>query len=321
MNDLATFARADVEILCEWYDVKVVSCQTMAEMFSAARAAMSASVLFCWFGSLRYLPAVLAARLAGRPIVIVAGGYDVANVAEIGYGNMQGGPTTWFGRCLFRLATLVLPFSDMACSEARTNARVPSSRLRTVPLGFDPGTLGATNTPVVKQPLLLAVAMMNPSSIERKGITTLVRASHLVPEIRFVIAGRGDGETMTKLQADAAPNVEFPGYVDDAQLAELYRHAMIYCQPSLHEGFGCAVAEAMLFNCIPVVTARGSLPEVVGSTGVYVPYGDAEALAAAIKRVVAGTALGGTTPRERIVTTFPLMKRAAALHQIIEEVI
>jgi glycosyltransferase involved in cell wall biosynthesis len=80
--------------------------------------------------------------------------------------------------------------------------------------------------------------------------------------------------------------VTFRNYVNDAELVEAYRRAKVVVQASYHEGFGCALAEAMSFGCVPVVTRRGALPEVVGDTGYYVEYGDVQALGSAIAKAL-----------------------------------
>ena len=60
------------------------------------------------------------------------------------------------------------------------------------------------------------------------------------------------------------------GYLSDDELDALFRSAAVYVQASLHEGFGLSLAEAMLAGAVPVVTAAGALPEVVGDTGVTI---------------------------------------------------
>jgi glycosyltransferase involved in cell wall biosynthesis len=64
--------------------------------------------------------------------------------------------------------------------------------------------------------------------------------------------------------------VKFVGFVDDCKLPILMQEASVYVQPSLTEGFGLPVLEAMAAG-IPVVAARaGALPEVVGKAGILV---------------------------------------------------
>ena len=85
------------------------------------------------------------------------------------------------------------------------------------------------------------------------------------------------------------------------------QRAKIYAQLSSVESFGAALAEAMLCECVPVVTNRCSLPGVVGDTGFYCEYGNVHSTVEAIKKALSSK--NGTRARERIKTSFPLEKR------------
>ena len=76
------------------------------------------------------------------------------------------------------------------------------------------------------------------------------------------------------------------------------------------------MAEGMLCGCVPVVTDRGAIPEVVGDTGFYVPYGDPEATAEAIKEALNSNK--GKQARERIKKMFPIERRERELISEIE---
>jgi glycosyltransferase involved in cell wall biosynthesis len=73
----------------------------------------------------------------------------------------------------------------------------------------------------------------------------------------------------------------------------------------------------MACECVPVVTERGALPEVVGDAGVLVPYGDAEATAAAISEALQSDK--GKAARTRVEKEFSLQKRMQKIRSVIEE--
>ena len=98
-------------------------------------------------------------------------------------------------------------------------------------------------------------------------------------------------------------------------MLKYYQRAKVYVQVSAHEGFGCSLAEAMLCECVPVVTNKGAIPEVVGDTGFYVPYGDLKATAEAIKEALKSDR--GKEARERIKRMFPVEKREEKLVSLI----
>jgi glycosyltransferase involved in cell wall biosynthesis len=80
--------------------------------------------------------------------------------------------------------------------------------------------------------------------------------------------------------------VKFLGYVSDRKLASLYRQALCFVLPSLCEGFGLPVLEAMSYGCPVIASKAGALPEIVGGAGLLVDPYQVEELAGAMKLVV-----------------------------------
>jgi glycosyltransferase involved in cell wall biosynthesis len=112
---------------------------------------------------------------------------------------------------------------------------------------------------------------------EKKNWPRLARAWRAagVPQ-RLVIAGGGDGSALRAL------GVQTPGYLPDAELDALMRGADLLVHPSLYEGFGLVVLEAMVRG-VPVAAARGTaLPEAGGDAAVYFDPLDVDAVAGAI---------------------------------------
>ena len=67
--------------------------------------------------------------------------------------------------------------------------------------------------------------------------------------MRFLFVGRWHDDAIEELRAIARDNVTFTGWLSDAELHAVYRRAAVYVQASRHEGFGMAIAEAMLAGC------------------------------------------------------------------------
>jgi len=123
-----------------------------------------------------------------------------------------------------------------------------------------------------------------------KGLHNLIIAlTMLNNNIELRIAGSGDQqESLTNLsrRMGVADRVKLMGYVDD--IAAFLDGIDIYVQPSLAEGFGLSVVEAMLLGAPTVVTPVGSLPELVqdGQTGIIAASTEPASLAAAIDRLI-----------------------------------
>ena len=160
--------------------------------------------------------------------------------------------------------------------------------IRPAPAGGDPAR---GHTLAGGDRYLLAVGTIEP----RKDLPTLVAAfDGLAAEdrdLRLVVAG-GDGwgaEAFTEAVAAAAhgDRVTRLGFVADDDRDALLAGAAAYCYPSVYEGFGLPPLEAMAAGVPVVATAAGAVPEVCGDAADLVPVGDADALGAALARVLA----------------------------------
>jgi glycosyltransferase involved in cell wall biosynthesis len=178
-------------------------------------------------------------------------------------------------RKVLRAADAVVAVSEFTKDEVVALAGVPAERIRVVPNGVDPifsrGPHGAAapGDTVSVGDYVLAVATLEP----RKNFGRVVEAARLAHVELRVVGARGWG------------GVEVPGWVGevpDTELAELYRGARCVLYPSLYEGFGLPVLEAMACG-VPVVTSRGTaMEEVAGGAAVLVDPLDAASIAAGI---------------------------------------
>ena len=129
-------------------------------------------------------------------------------------------------------------------------------------------------------------------SIEpRKNISRLLDAwTHATRELdddtTLVVAGAlGSSRIFQQLSLGEVPRVQFTGFVPDEYLAALYGGALAFVYPSVYEGFGLPVAEAMASGTIPIASNTTSLPEVVGDAGILINPLDIEEIAQAIINV------------------------------------
>jgi glycosyltransferase involved in cell wall biosynthesis len=134
----------------------------------------------------------------------------------------------------------------------------------------------------------------------RKNLARLLRAYACLREggaasAPLVISGKPDyGHEAPPLSAriDAGTTgVHWMGLIPDEHLAAFYTGAAAFIYPSLFEGFGLPVLEAMACGTPVVASDRTSLPELVGNAGLSVDAGSVEALAQAIARVLGDRAL------------------------------
>ena len=141
------------------------------------------------------------------------------------------------------------------------------------------------------------------------------------------IAGGGAVHSFEK-QAVAlglGERVEFTGWVEEAQVRRWLAEADVFVLPSHHEGLSMALLEAMAFGLAIVVTPVGATPDAIvdGVSGLLVPVGDAPALATALYRVIADTALRAAlqaAARQTFGARFDIAAHCRALSALYDEV-
>ncbi len=195
----------------------------------------------------------------------------------------------------------------LAISQATADAlgaRFPRAINRTVvaPLGVTP-TLSdrldpAEATTLPAPGFVLAVGTLEP----RKNLPRLVEAySQLNRELQdahpLVVVGALGWETGATLDAlrSLGERCTMLGYVSDVALAELYRRCAVFCYPSLGEGFGLPVLEAMAAGAAVLTSNVSSLPEVGGNAVEYVDPHNTSSIADGLRRT-----LGDEQLRERL---------------------
>ena len=164
---------------------------------------------------------------------------------------------------------------------------------------------------------MITVGIVDATNLDRKGIRVFVQAAAEVPEVDFVVAGKIVGEAGAALERIATPNVRLTGWLEHEELESLLRRARVYVQASRHEGFGVAVAEAMLARCVPVVTRAGALPEVVGDTGILLDDGSPRAVALGVREALHLDL--GDAARARVLEHFSVRRRREGLFALLDE--
>jgi glycosyltransferase involved in cell wall biosynthesis len=313
----ASFVEIDLELLRERYDVREWGQPgRWANPLAVLREVRRADLVFGWFASWHTFWPLTLARLLGKPSLLVVGGFDTANIPEIGYGYQRGGLTKRLASWTIRCATRLIANSEYTRGEVVRNVGVPAERVDVIYHGVpDPfGALPAAE----REPVALTVSNVAWLSFERKGLRPFVQAARLAPEVRFVLVGQWGDTSADLLRELGGDNVELTGRVSDEELAAWYRRASVYVQASRHEGFGLAVAEAMLAGCIPVVTEAGALPEVVGDIGVRVARPEPKAIAEAVRAALVTGPEVRAQARARILDRFPLEARREGLYAAVE---
>jgi glycosyltransferase involved in cell wall biosynthesis len=221
-----------------------------------------------------------------RPCMGVVTIHDLAfEVFPDDFSRRTGWKYRTFTRRAARSAQRVICVSGYTAADVVRRYGVDEARVRIIP--------NAPSLPIGDEPLpgdgpyLLAVGDLRP----KKNLLRLVEAFGLLRgeglEHRLVLAGVDSGAEAERVrEAAGGEPVQLTGFLSDARLDALMRGADALVHPSLYEGFGLVLVEAMARG-VPVVAARATaLPETGGDAAEYFDPLDVGDMAAAIRRVV-----------------------------------
>jgi glycosyltransferase involved in cell wall biosynthesis len=211
-------------------------------------------------------------------------------------------------RCMYWLfAERSARQADRIIADSQSTARdlqriygVPESKIEVIHLGVDSAFKPqepraafeyVANKYGVSKDYILTVGTLGP----HKNLITLVEAVKVLRdrgELPFQLLvvgaqGRKNSQALEVLRSSSLSDkdIRFLGFVPDEDLPMLYSASSLFVLPSLYEGFGLPLAEAMACG-VPVIASNASaIPEVVGDAGLLVPPTQPEAFAEAILRV------------------------------------
>ncbi|GAK53750.1 glycosyl transferase group 1 [Candidatus Moduliflexus flocculans] len=231
----------------------------------------------------------IAARLAGVPVIVSSRHNDDQ--------FRRHRALIWLNRLLARWQIGIIVISDWVGRFLQEVEGIPAEKIMRIHYGLDPTPIEALADPTyIRQqfkipdnvPILGTIGRLT----EQKGQTFLLQAiSRLtrdVPNLRFIIIGDGELRRELEEQAktlDIAQNVIFTGLRPYHEAMRLLSGIDLFVFPSLWEGFGLVLLEAMALKKPIVASNISAIPEVVldGATGRLVPPRDVESLTAAIR--------------------------------------
>lgn len=297
--------------------------------FQVAHSVLPRSVLYeTW----HYLRRPSVDRLAGRPDLVhasggavpVTNGPLVATVHDLSWRHRPD----WSTRRGRRLAEGWLDDARRAdrvlCPSESTRrdlagAGFDEDRLRVVPLGVELPDIDPDRPAVLRAargldgPFVLWVGTVEP----RKNLPALARAMEQIPDVPLVVVGpTGWGVDPTAVFASLGDRVHLVGPVSEADKHAWYAAADVFCYPSLFEGFGLPVVEAMAGGTPVVTTAGTATEEIAAGSALVVDPADSVVLAEAIASLLAdqglSVRLAEAGRRRAAELTWPAAARATA---------
>ena len=137
----------------------------------------------------------------------------------------------------WRISVICISNSNM--KETMCNVGVSSEKITMIYHGFETPNLVGNE----KDQIVITVGRMSEENLLRKGLKLFIDAARSFPNIPFICVGAIDNGIKEKIEDKMPLNVTLTGWVSDEELEDYFRRAKVYVQASMHEGFGCSVAE------------------------------------------------------------------------------
>jgi glycosyltransferase involved in cell wall biosynthesis len=235
---------------------------------------------------LTHYPTIFAPLRRRRPYVAM-----VHDLIHLQYPQYFGGTTALFymlaAKPMLRGATLLLMSDERTADACVALLGVERERCRIVPLGYDPALFAPGEPRPARRPFIMYAGNHRP----HKNLAVLYEAWAGLPEavaLDLVITGRADSAAQARYRRSGS-ELRYAGVLSDAHLVAGYRAASAYVHPSLAEGFGLPMLEALVVGT-PVIASASAVPSIVAPYATTFAPHDTLALRATLTDLVANPA-------------------------------
>lgn len=182
-------------------------------------------------------------------------------------------------------ATAIVTDSQFVADDLARHIDVSSKPIHVIPLGLTKSNVVGTDRPhwMPEGPFLFSIG----NFLQHKNFQSLVEMMKHLSGYKLIVAGKTETPYGKKVlqkikQLGLTDRVLLPGMISDVEREWLYKNCDVFVFPSLTEGFGFPVLEAMQFGKPVVMSNRTSLPEIAGDSGFFFPSYEAPEMARAV---------------------------------------
>lgn len=292
----------------------------------------SSDIIICQFAGYHSLLPVIFAKIFRKPSLIVVGGTDCMSIPSINYGNFRKATLGWFTRRSLKFATHITAPGESLIESNYTykSIKYPKQGFRNldnsiqtpctvIHNGIDTYSFVPLAGVERKRNNFLTICnTIDHRNFLLKGLDLFVYAARNYPECEFTVIGKvSKGFTLEK-----SDNLTLSDFIPNEQLPAKISGYTYYCQFSLSEGFGVALAEAMACGCVPIVSNVGIMSYIVGDSGFVLEKYDTTLLKSLINEALkCDTGILSIKARNRIIELFSSKKRATEFLELIGKMI
>lgn len=281
------------------------------------------------FGGYWSLFPAFIGKLAKVPVYIILNGTDCASIPSINYGNLRKPLLREFCKQSYKMATMLLPvsssliyiknifYSDDEFSFQGYKYFFPNinTECKVISNGLDETFWKPISSFQREENSFFAV--FSSGQFFLKGGDLIIHVAKIFPGYNFYIAGLDKPSQVTEI----TKNVYFLGKLKAEDLREYYNRSQFYFQLSIFEGFGYALCEAMLCECIPIGSSVNIILEIIGDSGFILKKRETKMLENLIRSALLTKNFDilRKRARGRIIKNYSVEKRKRELFSIIEE--
>ena len=336
----SSFVVQDIESLQESYTVKLflfepspkilLPLSFLKQLFFLLGNIHSATILMCQFSGYHSMLPVVFSGIFHKVSLIVVGGTDCVSMPSINYGNLRKPLLRWFTLKSLKYSDHIISPGEslIECDYTYTDADFPKQGFRyfdksintdvtVIYNGIDTERFKPdANTVRGKMTFLTVCNNLDNRNFILKGIDLFTEMAIQFPECQFTIIGR----SAPGFNFEKPANLTHIDFIGHESLPSKMTEFTYYCQLSMSEGFGVALAEAMASGCVPIVSRVGIMDFIAGDSGFILIKRDAGMLKSLIgKALDADTQSLALRARERVVEKFSNHRRKTELLKLLQK--
>lgn len=300
-TNLSSFVKKDIEILEKKFIVKqflfnASSKALLPFVFAKQKLFLllnvfNASLIVCQFGGYHSFLPVLFAKIFNKRSLIITGGVDCVSYPSFNYGYLHKFPLGLFTKWSYRLANHIAPKHDslMMSEDNYYSVDFPKQGIKYFIPGLKTPFTAIHNgydaekwkriSPKKKNTFITICGGWEYSFQQQlKGIDLIFAVAKFFQECQFLIVGVPLASSEGTENKPPSSNIKFIPPQKNENLVNFYSEAEFYLQLSISEGFPNALCEAMLCECIPIVSDVGAMPEIIGDSGFILKKRDIDLL-------------------------------------------